>query len=106
MLDLAGRSYELFKSTIRSDKTLILDKNELWHFCDYVKMTTQEIIGKYGGDINLLCIIEDYIKLIQIRIKKNEIKAARGQVTILSIKLFCEMNDERHHAIQSFTRKY
>lgn len=69
-------------------------------------MSGQEIIGKYSGDINLLRIIEDYIKLLQIRIKKNEIKAASGQMTIPSIKLFCEMNDEGHHAIQSFTRKY
>jgi len=48
-------------------------------------MSTQEIIGKYGGEnakevINLQRIIEDYIMLIQIRIKKNEIKAASGQV--------------------------
>jgi hypothetical protein len=43
--------------------------------------------------INLQRIIEDYIMLIQIRIKKNEIKAASGQVTIPSIKLTCEMND-------------
>jgi hypothetical protein len=38
-------------------------------------MSTQEIIGKYGGEnakevINLQRIIEDYIMLIQIRIKK------------------------------------
>jgi hypothetical protein len=43
-------------------------------------MSTQEIIGKYGGDINPQRIIEDYIILIQIRIKKNEIKPASGQV--------------------------
>jgi hypothetical protein len=48
-------------------------------------MSTQEIIGKYGGEnekevINLQRIIEDYIMLIQIRIKKNDIKAASGQV--------------------------
>ena len=48
-------------------------------------MSTQEIIGKYGGEnekevINLQRIIEDYIMLIQIRIKKNDIKAAIGQV--------------------------
>jgi hypothetical protein len=30
--------------------------------------------------INLKHIIEDYITLIQIRIKKNKIKAATGQV--------------------------
>ena len=30
--------------------------------------------------INLQRIIEDYIMLIQIRIKKNKIKAASGQV--------------------------
>jgi hypothetical protein len=40
----------------------------------------RKLLGKYGGDINLQRIIEDYIMLIQIRIKKNEIKAASGQV--------------------------
>ena len=98
MTNLAGRSDELFKSAISSDKTLILSKNELSHFCDYVRMSTKEIIGKYGGEnakevINLQRIIEDYIMLIPIRIKKHEIKAANGQVTIPSIKLTCEMND-------------
>ena len=61
-------------------------------------MSTEEIIGKYAGEnareiINLQRIIGDYIMLM-IRIKKNEIKAASGQVMSPSpTKLTCEMHD-------------
>jgi hypothetical protein len=46
---LLGRSYQLFKSAVRSEKTLSVYKNELWHFCDFLKMNTEEIVSKYGS---------------------------------------------------------
>lgn len=38
---LIGRSYQLFKGALRSDKTLQLYKQHLFHFCDFIKMTTE-----------------------------------------------------------------
>ncbi len=71
------------------------------NYCIFVIMSEclrrkllENIAAKIAKEvINLQRIIEDYIMLIPIRIKKNEIKAANGQVTIPSIKLTCEMND-------------
>jgi integrase len=112
---LIGRSYQLFKSAVRSEKTLSIYKNELWHFCDFVKMNTEEIVSKYGsgnccnGDVNvnecrrandnnepplkLQQKIEDYVLRIHTRIKNNELKTATTQAMVSPIKLFCEMND-------------
>ena len=62
-------------------------------------MSTKEIIGKYGGEnckrshkstTHNWRLHHAYTDQDQ---KKNEIKAASGQVTIPSIKLTCEMND-------------
>jgi hypothetical protein len=117
---LSGRSFQLFKSSIRSEKTLHIYKYGLWRFCDFLKMNTQEIVSKYryssddddgyhsadGNNINnnnnktnkepplkLQQKIEDYILLVRTRIQNNELKAATTQTMIAPIRLFCEMND-------------
>jgi len=42
-----GRSYQLFRTAIPSEKTLQLYKRHLFHFYDYAQMTTEEIVSKY-----------------------------------------------------------
>jgi integrase len=96
---LVGRSYQLFKNAIRSEKSLQLYKQNLWHFCDFVKMTTEEIISKYSDSenvkeaIKLQRMIEDYVLLLQTKVRNGEISARTGSVMIPPIKLLCEMND-------------
>ena len=96
---LVGRSYQLFKNAIRSMKSLQLYKQNLWHFCDFVKMTTEEIVSKYNSNenvkesIKLQRMIEDYVLLLQTKIRNEEISAVTGNVMIPPIKLLCEMND-------------
>lgn len=96
---LVGRSYQLFKNAIRSEKSLQLYKQHLWHFCDFVKMTTEEIVSKYCGSdnvkdsIKLQHMIEDYVLLLQTKVRNREISAGTGSVMIPPIKLLCEMND-------------
>ncbi|MGC2384018.1 MAG: hypothetical protein WA631_13010, partial [Nitrososphaeraceae archaeon] len=95
---LIGRSYQLFKCALHSDKTLQLYKQQLWHFCKFIEMTTEEIIAKYTGDnikqmIQLQRILEDYVLFIRAKIGKEEIIAATAHSMITPVKLFCEMND-------------
>jgi hypothetical protein len=95
---LIGRSYQLFKGALRSDKTLQLYKQHLFHFCDFVKMTTEEIISKFGGEnaeesVKLQHMIEDYAIVLQAKVRDEEITTATAAVTIIPIKLLCEMND-------------
>jgi integrase len=96
---LVGRSYQLFKNAIRSEKSLQLYKQNLWHFCDFVKMTTEEIVSKYSDSenvkeaIKLQRMIEDYVLLLQTKVRNGEISAGTGSVMIPPIKLLCEMND-------------
>lgn len=95
---LIGRSYQLFKGALRSDKTLQLYKQRLFHFCDFIKMTTEEIISKFGGEnakesVKLQHMIEDYAMVLQTKVRDKEITAATAAVTIIPIKLLCEMND-------------
>ena len=42
---LIGRSYQLFKCALHSDKTLQLYKQQLWHFCNFIEMTTEEVVS-------------------------------------------------------------
>jgi integrase len=95
---LQGRSYQLFKGALHSDKTLQLYKQQLWHFCNFIEMTTEEIIAKYTGDkikemIHLQRIVEDYVLFLQAKISEGEITAGTAHSMIPPIKLFCEMND-------------
>lgn len=96
---LIGRSYHLFKNAVRSEKTLQLYKQCLFHFCEYVKMTTEEIVMKYNGSenakvsINFQYMIEDYAIFLQSKVNTQEITAQTCTVMIPPIKLFCEMND-------------
>ena len=94
-----GRSYQLFKNAIRSEKSLQLYKQNLWHFCDFVKMTTEEIVSKYSDSgnvkesIKLQHMVEDYVLLLQTKVRNREISAGTGSVMIPPVKLLCEMND-------------
>ena len=96
---LVGRSYQLFKNAIRSEKSLQLYKQHLWHFCDFVKMTTEDIVSKYSGgenikeSIKLQRMIEDYVLLLQTKVRNGELSAMTCGVMIPPIKLLCEMND-------------
>jgi hypothetical protein len=94
-----GRSYQLFKNAIRSDKSLQLYKQHLFHFCDFLKMTTEQIVSTYSGGenakglINLQHMIEDYVILLQTKVRNKEITAMTATVMVPPVKLFCEMND-------------
>jgi hypothetical protein len=62
-------------------------------------MTTEEIVSKYCGSdnvkdsIKLQHMIEDYVLLLQTKVRNEEISAVTGSVMIPPIKLLCEMND-------------
>jgi integrase len=70
----------------------------LWHFCNFIELTTEEIVSKYTGNnikeaILLQRIVEDYVLSIQSKISKGEITAQTAHNMIHPVKLFCEMND-------------
>jgi hypothetical protein len=81
--------------------TLQLYKQHLFHFCDFVQMTTEEIVSKYGSGSNenvkenlkLQHMIEDYVLLLQAKVRNGEITAGSCSVSLPPVKLFCEMND-------------
>jgi hypothetical protein len=62
-------------------------------------MTTEEIVSKYSGgenvkaSINLQHKIEDYVILLQTKVRNKEITAMSATTMIPPVKLFCEMND-------------
>src|SRR5215208_2096046 len=96
---LSGRSYQIFKNAIRSNKSLRLYRQYLFHFCDYINMTTEDIVSKYGASqnarasIDLQHRVEDYAILLQNRVSNQEMTAKTCAVMISPIKLLCEMND-------------
>jgi hypothetical protein len=96
---LIGRSYQLLKNAVRSEKSLQLYKRNLFHFCEFVKMTTEEIVTRYDSNqnakesIKLQHIVEDYAILLQGKVNNQEITAQTCNVMIPPIKLLCEMND-------------
>lgn len=82
---------------------MIVYKNRLWHFCNFLQMTTEEIASKYGANngnyyanerssmdsidsnnnennaniqtsLKLQHKVEDYILLIQTRLSNNNFK--------------------------------
>jgi len=59
-------------------------------------MTTEEIVSKYGkvtGSIKLQQLAEDYVLLLQTKVRNGEITAGTCNVSLPPVKLFCEMND-------------
>jgi len=95
---MIGRSYQLFKGALHSDKTFQLYKQYLWHFCNFIGLTTEEIVSKYTADnikevIRLQRIAEDYVLFLQAKISNGEITAGTAHSMIPPVKLFCEMND-------------
>jgi integrase len=96
---LSGRSYQIFKNAVRSNQSLRLYRQYLFHFCDYVNMTTEDIVSKYSTSentrtsIDLQHRIEDYAVLLGNKVSSDEMTAKTCAVMISPIKLFCEMND-------------
>ena len=95
---LIGRSYQLLKCALHSDKTLQLYKQHLWHFCNFIGLTTEEVVSKYTADnikevTGLQRVVEDYVLFLQAKISKGEITAGTAHSMIPPVKLFCEMND-------------
>jgi hypothetical protein len=78
-----------------------LYKQHLFHFCDFVQITTEEIVSKYGSSSNenikesikLQQMIENYVILLQSKVRNGEITAGSCIVSLPPVKLFCEMND-------------
>jgi hypothetical protein len=63
-------------------------------------MMTEEIGSKYSGSeenvkdaIKLQRMIEDYVILLQTKVRNGEITAGSCNVCLPPVKLFCEMND-------------
>ena len=59
-------------------------------------MTTEEIVSKYGNvkkSIKLQQLTEDYVLLLQTKVRNGEITAGTCDVSLPPVKLFCEMND-------------
>jgi integrase len=64
-------------------------------------MTTEEIVSKYGSgsveniknSIMLQQMIENYVILLQTKVRNDEITAGSCIVSLPPVKLFCEMND-------------
>ena len=81
--------------------TLQLYKQHLFHFCDFVQMTTEEIVSNYGSNSNgnvkenlkLQHMVEDYVLLLLAKVRNGEITAGSCSVSLPPVKLFCEMND-------------
>jgi hypothetical protein len=96
---LIGRPYQLFKNAIHSETTHQVYKQYLFHFCEFMKRTTEEIVIKYSSEentkesIKLQHMIEDYVVLLQNKVNNQEITARTCITMIPPIKLFCEMND-------------
>lgn len=93
-----GRSYQLFKNTLHSEKILQLYKQYLWHFCNFTKLTIKEIVSKYADDslngvMSFQRLVEDYVLFIQAKISTGEITAGTVHSMIPIVVLFCEMND-------------
>ena len=73
----------------------------MFHFCDFVQMTTEEIVSIYGSGINenvkesikLQQMIENYVIFLQTKVRNGEITAGSCVVSLPPVKLFCEMND-------------
>jgi integrase len=103
---LLGRPYELFKGSIRSKETVILYRKQLFAFCSYMKMNTEDIVSKYGqfikvkgknkpnleGQIELQKLVEDYVLTLQNKVNTGLIKASTCGAFLPPVKLFCEMN--------------
>ena len=62
-------------------------------------MTTEELVLEYGGSenvkesIKLQHMIEDYVLLLQTKVRNREISAGTASVMMPPIKLLGEMND-------------
>jgi hypothetical protein len=64
-------------------------------------MSTEEIVSKFGSgsdenvkqSIKLQQMIENYVKLLQTKVRNGEITAGSCIVSLPPVKLFCEMND-------------
>lgn len=104
---LQGRSYQLFKRGIRAKKTLEYYERGLYHFCDYLQLTTEQIVEKCGpfvkkngksrpnveGLMEFQRHFENYVLVLQERVDAGEIKPTTCGTLVAPVKLFADMND-------------
>ena len=104
---LQGRSYQLFKRGIKAKKTLEYYNRGLYYFCDYLHLTTEQIVEKYGpfvkkngrsrpnveGLIEFQRHFENYVLVLQERVDSGEIKPSTCGTLVSPAKLFADMND-------------
>lgn len=104
---LVGRSYRLFKSGIKAEKTLVFYNRCLYIFCKHVNLTTEELVQKYSpyvvqegqkrpnidGIIALQQLIEDYILMLREQVEQGKLKASSCSTRMPPVRLFFEMND-------------
>lgn len=102
-----GRSYQLFKSGIKSDNTLEFYRRNLYFFCIWAKMTTEELVSKYSayviqdgkhrpnieGQIEVQKLIENYVLFLRERVDNHEIEATSCATRVPAIKLLFTMSD-------------
>lgn len=104
---LVGRSYKLFRSGIRAEKTVVFYNRCLYFFCSHLDMSTEQIVGKYGpyliengkrthnldAQVELQRLVEDYVLDLQDKAMKGELKPSSCITRMPPVKLFFEMND-------------
>ena len=104
---LQGRSYQLFVTGMNAKQTLIFYRKKMYYFCEFVKMTTEELASKYcshiklrgkpilnlEGQLDLQKKIEDYVLMLQDRVSKGEITANTCNSYLPPVKRFFDMND-------------
>jgi hypothetical protein len=102
-----GRSYKLFRQGIKAEKTLEFYNRQLYYFCEFLGMDTEQLIEYYGpykkvngknkpnleGQQQLQRNIKNYVLNLQEKVDRKEIKPSTCVVRIPPVKLFCEMND-------------
>lgn len=104
---LQGRSYQLFRRGIRAKKTLEYYNRGLYHFCDYLHLTTEQIVEKHGpfikidgesrpnveGLMEFQRHFENYVMVLQERVDSGEIKPSTCLTLVAPVKMFADMND-------------
>jgi hypothetical protein len=105
---LVGRSYLIFKSGARTTESLKFNRKKLYYFCEYLDLTTEDIVSKYGrltksrdgkrepnveGQIEFQKKVEDYVLMLQEKVSEGRIKPTTCVSMLPPVKLFCEMND-------------
>ena len=103
---LVGRSFTVFKAGIKTSHTLETYSFNLYHFCEFLGMNTDEIAAKYNpiikhkgrsvanldGANELHSKIEDYIMTLLRKVEGGKIKPTTCRNLIPAVRLFLDMN--------------